>query len=313
MKIWLIGAGPMATDYVKVLNGLNVDYDVIGRGENSAKRFHLATGIQPHIGGLENFLDNNPDRCTHAIVAVGVEALADSTKTLLNYGIKNILVEKPAGLYTTQIKEVAELARESNARAYVAYNRRFYASVIEAQKIIEEDGGVTSFNFEFTEWAHKIEPLIKAPSVKENWFLANSSHVVDLAFYLGGKPKEISTFVGGELKWHPSGSIFSGAGVSETGALFSYQANWESAGRWSVEILTKDNRLYLCPLEELQIQRLGSVQKARVEGIDYSLDEKFKPGLYLQTRQYLNNEYRSMQSIEVQSDMCSLYDFIIQK
>ena len=31
-------------------------------------------------------------------------------------------------------------------------------------------------------------------------------HVVDLAFFLGGKPEEISTFISGSLDWHPSAS-----------------------------------------------------------------------------------------------------------
>ena len=39
----------------------------------------------------------------------------------------------------------------------------------------------------------EIEKLNKVPGIKENWFLGNSTHVVDLAFYLGGKPKQIST------------------------------------------------------------------------------------------------------------------------
>ena len=54
---------------------------------------------------------------------------------------------------------------------------------------------------------------------------------------------------------------FSGAGISISGALFSYQANWQSAGRWSVEILTKKNRLILCPLEELKVQKRGVLKK----------------------------------------------------
>ena len=307
MKVWLIGTGPMAVDYVKVLNDLDVDYVVIGRGEDSAKHFHLATGIQAHIGGLEKFLDENPDKCSHAIVSVGVEALAEATKVLLRFGIKNILVEKPAGLNVDQIKEVSGLSIKGEANVYVAYNRRFFASVIEAQKIIEQDGGVTSFNFEFTEWAHKIEPLQKAPGVKEKWFLANSTHVVDLAFYLGGNPQSISSSVGGGLSWHAAGSIFAGAGVSEKGALFTYQANWESAGRWSVEVLTKNQKLILCPLEKLQLQKRGSINIESEQGVDYSLDDKYRPGLYNQVIAFLENETASLCSISTHFSNCTTY------
>ena len=198
-NIWLIGAGQMAIDYHKVLNDLEVPFTVVGRSESSAKLFSEKTGVKPFIGGLDNFLKTNPEKCTHAIVAVGVETLADITTVLLKYNISNILVEKPAGLNKKKIGSVAKLTKKKNANVYVAYNRRFYASVLKAKEIIEADRGVTSFNFEFTEWAHKIETLKTTEGIKKKWFLANSTHVIDLAFYLGGKPKEISSFMSGGL------------------------------------------------------------------------------------------------------------------
>ncbi|PIW70462.1 MAG: myo-inositol 2-dehydrogenase, partial [Ignavibacteriales bacterium CG12_big_fil_rev_8_21_14_0_65_30_8] len=289
-KIWLIGAGPMALDYVKVVKDLDVEYLVIGRGEESASVFYNEAGIRPITGGLDAFLQKNPVSCTHAIVAVGVELLAKTTIDLLNYGIENILVEKPAGLNREEIEKVARLTAEKGANVFVAYNRRFYASVIRAKEIIEEDGGVTSFNFEFTEWAHTIEPLKKAPGVKENWFLANSSHVVDLAFYLGGKPREISCYTAGGLSWHPSSSIFAGAGVSENGALLSYQANWRAPGRWGIEILTKRHRLILRPLEKLHVQEIGSITEVLVN-IDDQKDIEHKPGLFHQTKSFIDHNY----------------------
>lgn len=302
-NIWLIGASQMAIDYHKVLKDLNMPFIVIGRGDISAKKFLEKTMIDPIKGGLDNFLLDKPNKCSHAIVAVGVENLADTTMKLLRYGVRNILVEKPAGLNKNEIIELTKLTKEKSANVYVAYNRRFYASVIKAKEIIIDDGGVSSFNFEFTEWSHSIEKLEKAPGIKENWFLGNSTHVVDLAFYLGGKPKDLVTFVKGSIDWHPSSSIFSGAGISISGALFSYQANWESAGRWSVEILTKKNRLILCPLEELKIQKRGSIKKEIISDIDYSLDENFKAGLYIQTKNFLNDDYKEMIDINSFNDL----------
>jgi len=299
----------MAHDYIRVLKNLDVNVVVIGRGSDSAKKCEEVTGCPVITGGLEHFLSTKPEACTHAIVSVGVEALASTTMQLLNYGIKNILVEKPAGLNKQKIMEVSELAKEKDAQVYVAYNRRYYASVLKAQEIIAEDGGVTSFNFEFTEWAHVIEKLQKAEGVKEHWFLGNSTHVVDLAFYLGGKPKELCAFATGSLSWHPAASVFSGTGVSQSGALFSYQANWESAGRWSVEMLTRNHRLILRPMEKLQIQKKGSVAIDFVE-CDYALDEEFKPGLFLQTRNFIEDMTNGMCSIGEQLEVIPQYYFI---
>ncbi len=309
-NIWLIGTGEMSEDYVKVLKGLRVDFSVIGRGLESAQKFKQSTGVTPIIGGIKKYLsENGAASCTHAIVAVGVEALSEVTLDLLKSGVKYILVEKPGGLDAKQINTVAALSIEMGANVYVGYNRRFYASVIKAKEIIEDDGGVTSFNFEFTEWAHTIEPLQIAPEIKANWFLANSSHVVDLAFYLGGIPRELSTYTSGGLSWHPSASIFSGAGVCETGALFSYQANWESAGRWGVEILTKNHRLIFKPLEKLQIQKKGSV-KVDYLNIDEQLDVSYKPGLFLQTKDYLSSNSGRLLNIHEHDIMMNYYSRI---
>jgi len=309
-KIWLIGAGGMAQDYIKVLKGLEKEFVVIGRGENTAKKCEEITGCKVQIGGLEEYLLKKPEICSHAIIAVGVEKLFETTKLLLEYGVKSILVEKPGGLYTWQFEELNILIKEKKANVIIAYNRRFYASTLKAQEIIKQDGGVTSFNFEFTEWAHVIEPLVKAEGVKEKWFLGNSTHVVDLAFFLGGKPKEMSSFTSGSLSWHPSASIFSGSGISDKNALFNYQANWESAGRWSVEILTKENRLIFRPMEKLQIQKRGKIPQIFDESVDYSLDEKYKPGLCIQTEKFLDNDFENMCSFEEQFKMIEIYNKI---
>ena len=307
-KVWLVGAGVMAQDYIKVLNGLDYDFLVIGRGESNSTLCKNKLGCETISGGLEKFLSTNPEKCTYAIVAVGVDRLYKTTKNLLNYGIKNILVEKPGALRKEEFGELNDLARKIGSNLLVAYNRRFYAAVLKAEEIIQNDGGITSFNFEFTEWAHEIEALEKPQIVKEKWFLANSTHVVDLAFYLGGKPKELFTYTSGSLNWHPSASIFNGSGISEKNALFSYQANWESAGRWSVEILTKEHRLILRPMEKLQIQKRGSIAQEFDENIDYTLDEKYKPGLYLQTKNFLEGSLDKMCDIQEQFKMIDIYN-----
>ncbi len=306
-NVWLVGAGLMAQDYIKVLEALNSDFIVIGRGEEAAQKCEEATGCSVIVGGLSGFLNKNPENPSHVIVSVGVEKLYETTKELLNYGVKNILVEKPGGLEQKEFEDLVQLTIKNKANVYVAYNRRFYASVLKAQDIIEEDAGVTSFNFEFTEWGHVIAPIKKAEGVKEKWFLGNSTHVVDLAFFLGGKPKDICSFTNGNLDWHPTSSVFSGAGKSDKNALFSYHANWESAGRWSVEVLTREHKLILRPMEKLQIQKRGTIVQDFVEEIDYTLDDRYKPGLYLQTKNFLEGTTKDLCTIEDQLRMYKFY------
>jgi predicted dehydrogenase len=307
--IWLIGCGGMAMSYLKVLEALDAEFNVIGRGRESAENFEETTGHKVISGGLKSYLSGNPRIPSRAIVAVGAEHLEEVSIQLLNFGVKCILVEKPASLTRRGMESLSRLAEEKKAEIFVAYNRRFYASVFEAQKIIVEDGGLASLNFEFTEWAHEVVNLNHSQHIKQRWFLANSTHVVDLAFYLAGQPDQIAAFKGGALSWHPSGSIFAGAGITKRGALFSYQANWESAGRWGLELLTKNNRLILRPLEQLWVQKKGTLTAQLLDG-DYKLDELFKPGLYRQVCEFLSNERQRLCSIEEQTQAMTNYDRI---
>jgi len=287
-NIWLIGAGYMAIEYAKVLQRMNIPFKVVGRSIESAMNFEKKTRLAVQTGGVNNFLKLTKELPFAAIVAVSVEQLATVTLLLLKKDVKRILIEKPAGLNLEELEELNCEAKKQNADVFVAYNRRFHASTLKAKKIIDEDEGVTSFNFEFTEWSHIIKDLKKPDIVKKNWFLANSTHVVDLAFFLGGVPKEIKCYTTGSLSWHPSASIFCGAGVTEQGSLFSYHSNWEAPGRWSVEVLTKSHRLILRPLENLYIQKIGSLNYEEVI-LDDKLDHDFKPGLYKQVESFINN------------------------
>lgn len=289
-KILLVGAGPMAIEYAKVLNAKNIDFIVVGNTNQGAVEFENSIKKSVITGGLNQWLLNNQKENLgdyKAIVVVPENLLGSITIELLNAGCIDILLEKPGGINFEETKKVSSLASQKNAKVYIGYNRRFFSSTLKVKELIKKDGGLTSFNFEFTEWGHIIKNLSKNKAVLNEWFFQNSSHVIDLAFSVGGFPIEISSFVLGGQSWHPNGTIFSGAGITDKGALFSYNANWDSAGRWWVEFLTKENRYILKPLEQLFVQKRGSIELNEIE-LEDELDKTFKPGLYKQLEAYLN-------------------------
>ncbi len=303
-NIWIIGAGGMAREYIKVLKAMDKRFSVIGRGEESASECEKETGVSVFRGGIDK--NKSIQIPEYAIVAVNPLNLASVSKRLLEIGVKKLLIEKPGGMSQCEMKELSLLAKEKKADVYVAYNRRCYASVLKAQELIKEDGGVTSFNFEFTEWGHVISQYNFPSGELEEWFLANSTHVVDLAFYLGGIPNMICSFCEGSLPWHSKASKYAGAGKTTKGVLFSYKANWESAGRWSLEVLTKKRKLIFEPLERLKVQEKGTVSIVDYN-IDDKLDKEFKPGLFYQTRLFFDDDKTILIDIEKQAQMANLY------
>lgn len=302
-NILLVGTGYMGKGYAKVLKAQKVSFIVVGRSQESADSFKNELGIDAASGGVEKWLTGNPVP-QKAIVAVTEDQLGIVTRNLINSGCKSILVEKPGGLDANDIKKVAESARRKRSNVYVGYNRRFYTSTQKALEIIKKEG-IKSFIFDFTERSYIVEKLPQSDKIKNDWFLQNSTHVIDMAFFLGGWPQKITAIKTGHLKWHPDGSIFAGAGISDKKATFSYHANWESAGRWSVEIMTPKNKLIFRPLEKLQIQKYGSMVIEDVT-LDDRVDINFNPGLYRQVETFLKKT-KKLLTIEEQAKHLEIY------
>lgn len=305
MRTWLIGAGQMGIDYLKVLEGLSEPVKVVGRGIHSAAKFEMETGCPVNQDPLDLILENEPAP-ERVIVAVSIHNLSDVASTLIKAGTKRLLLEKPGALNLAQLVDLNKLAVANKASVVIGYNRRFYASTLAAEFMIAEDGGAISCNFEFTEWPHTIIPLKIAAETKQNWMNSNSSHVPDLAFYLCGLPVKMTAYHGGGLDWHSAAARFVGAGITEREVFFSYHADWEAPGRWALEVMTRKRRYIFKPMEKLQITQIASTD---LEGVplDYTLDQNYKPGLYLQTEAFLAGDDSRFCSLDQQEKRLAIY------
>jgi predicted dehydrogenase len=304
-NILLVGAGGMAQSYFDVLQTTGFTFEVVCRSLSSADIFEQAKGYRPIVGGVSTLLKSGsiPE---HAIVAVGVEHLSEVAEALIKAGVKSILVEKPGGLFHSNIQGLNVLAIKNKAKVYVAYNRRFYTSVSKLLAIADTDGGIRSLSFDFSEWADMIAPIKKGPNVKERWVLSNSTHVIDLAFFLAGKPKEINAYVSDGLDWHRSGSKFTGSGLTERGVLFSYRADWDAPGRWGLIAYTNNYKLELLPLEGLLVTERNSVVASPVE-LDDENDKLYKPGVFEQLRAFMSGDTSKLCPLAEQLQNYPLY------
>jgi len=307
--VWLVGAGGMAVEYFRVLRALDITPVVVGRGPGTAAAFTAKTGVHVHEGGLSAFLSRRPEPPVAAIIAVNVTQLAVTARRLLDYAQPRILLEKPGFLSQGEAQTVADAVREADVA--VAYNRRFYEAVTALRAMLDADGGPLSCLFEFTEWSHRIDPIVdrKDPREMSHWVLANSSHVIDLAFHLAGNPSRMQCFRTGSLSWHPSASAFAGAGVTDRGATFSYHANWTAPGRWRVEVMSRLRRYLLCPMETLQIQEKGSVTWVPHELSDRR-EREFKPGVFRMVEAFLAGHDPRMCGLTEQARHVAMYDVI---
>ena len=307
--IWIIGSGNMALEYAKVLKYKKKKFITIGRSKISSDNFTKISGIPAISGGIENFLLSNKSVPTYSIVCVNINNLFNVTSRLIDHGVDKILCEKPGSLEISQLKILDKKSKSKKIKLYIAYNRRFYSSIRKLKKIINQDSGLQSIHFDFTEKSKKIEKLNHPLNVKDKWVIANSSHVIDTVFFLAGMPKKLTTMKKGSLHWHKKSSVFSGAGKTKNNIYFSYTANWNAPGNWKIELMTNNNKLLLQPMEELKIiEKDLSISKIEDKTTNY--DKAFKPGLFRMISLFDKNELDDFCSVEEQINLLKVYNKI---
>lgn len=264
-KVLIIGAGWMAEQYCVALTQMGIrDVCIVSRSEKSAAACCEKFNFKSHYGGYEKCLPNL-GAFDLVIVATPVHELKPAAMRAVECGNKNILVEKPASLYSGELFEWAKQVDDRNARIRVAYNRLVYPNLWRLKEIVQSEGGITSCRYTFTELVHTIHFNNNQDDVYERWGIANSLHVISMAHYLIGLPKEMQTYRLGKLKWHPCGDRFVGTGITKNNIPFSYHADWSSAGRWGIEIMTLQNAYRLIPLEKLYRCKKGTFEWKPVE------------------------------------------------
>jgi predicted dehydrogenase len=284
----------MAQEYAKVLIAQKKDFIAIGRSKKNCEIFCQKFNKPAFAGGLNLFLINNKNtKFKSAIVASNIESLFENTIDLITHGVSKILLEKPGAQNIRDLKKIHSIAKINKVEIYVAYNRRFFGSSIKLKKLLANKDNLSA-RLEITEFEHLIRNSNASLDTKKIWLLANTSHVLDLAFYLIGNPKSLSANQAGELTWHKH-AIFCGSGVTEQNALFTYHGHWGAVGRWGLEIYSKRKKFVLQPLEELKIFTLDSDPKILENTNSY--DKDFKPGLYLMLKDFLRPSPKSLPRI----------------
>ena len=259
-SILLIGGGELSKQYIKALLKLNIsDITVVTKTGNQIREFCDSNKINLLTNGFERNLVSCGVKDL-VIVATPIPLLIPATDLAIKVGNKNILIEKPGSLYHKQLSSL----KPNTAKIRIAYNRIVYPNFYKLKTLIEKEGGITSCRFTFTEWLNRIDFTKYQKDEYKFWGISNSLHVISMAMELIGMPKKLSTNRSGFLKWHESGSIFVGSGISEKNIPFSYHADWGSGGRWGIEIFTKENLYQLISLEELYVTPKYSVERFQV-------------------------------------------------
>lgn len=304
MNVLVVGAGTIGREYASILHMLGHTPQLVCNTESTATAMReILPPMQIYSGGIERYVMRVSSIPDYAIIATPIEDLSHHTLLLLrDTPVKNILVEKPLSLDMNVVHHISTLAEARHTNLFVAFNRRWFPSVRAAKHLIQQDGGVTSFHFDCTEIPARISFHRYSSDTLAHFGIANSSHVIDLAFYLGGMPRSLVPDRFDSLEWHPAGAIFAGCGRTQSDAIFSYHANWKTPGRWELHVNTPRRKLRFYPLESFSMQ-CGSSFRLQDYPCEPDVDEAaFKPGFYYQVRAFLASDVTGLMTAKLWSE-----------
>ena len=285
IKVSFIGAGNMADQHLKVFES-NKNFIIKGifsRSNNKVgKILKKYKQLKKYNSILELYKKTKSDL---VVVAVNEEQYIKIIKKIINLPWV-CLVEKPLGINFKEINFINNLVSEKKKTIFISLNRRFYKSTIIAKKIVKKFKNkkiilkvVDSQNRDKSEQDAKKLEIKKSNQSLKYLMYSNSVHLIDY----------ISIFCRGDLikinlknKWNiNSPKNFVAELTFSSGDKAKYFAFWKELKKWEVKISFNKYRLKIKPLEKILISKYFPV----TNNINYQNDIKYKPGLFLQSKE----------------------------
>jgi predicted dehydrogenase len=273
-RVAIVGAGNMAAEHARALQNVP-GVELAGiysrtreRAGKLAERFGIAE-VADSIADLHH-------RTGAALVVVAVSEL--SARSVIEECFQfpwTCLIEKPAGYDVAEAEILAEAAAVKGRRAFVALNRRHYASTLAVIDDLADDADPRFIHVQDQEDPRAALAAGRPKRVVDHWMFANSIHIVDYVRMLGrGRVVDVDHVV----RWDPDtpGVVVAKIGF-ESGDVALYQGMWNRPGPWAVAVTTSRKRWEMRPLEQATLQPYG--QRTATPAAGHEWDTQFKPGL----------------------------------
>ena len=278
LQIGIIGTGYMSNEYLKVISK-NKDIEcsaIFSRTIQKSEILKKKYKIKKVFISIDNLILSN--KLDGLIVAVNESSAFEILKKV--HHIKcPILFEKPLGYNYTQANLINNFLKNKK-NIYVALNRRFYSSTLEAKKIVDQNNGKRFIKINDQE-IQKFSKLIN-----DNLMYANSIHLIDYAsIFARGKlvkVKKIKKYI--KNKFH---EVIVRLFFSSKDEVL-YYCNWNSPGSWSVSITQENQRCEMKPLEQLTFEKFDKDKKLQRLKIKININDiRYKSGLHCMVEEYI--------------------------
>jgi predicted dehydrogenase len=211
VKLGVIGMGNMGSSHIKsLLQGLVPDIELAAAADRSAARREWAAGVLPqgfpvYNEGSEVIKSGKVDAVLIAVPHYQHPPLAmEAFKAGLH-----VMCEKPAGVYTKQVREMNEAAAQSKVVFAMMFNQRTNAWFRKMHDLVQGGslGAIKRVSWIITDW-YRTQAYYDSGDWRATWdgegggvLLNQCPHNLDLLQWICGMPSKVKAFCHNG-KWH---------------------------------------------------------------------------------------------------------------
>lgn len=211
VKLGIIGIGNMGSSHAKnIVEGKTPDIELVAVADRKEDRRNWAKETLPETVRIfaegKELMDSGV--CDAVIVAVPHYQHPELTIYGLEHGI-HVLCEKPAGVYTRQVREMIEVSEKSDQVFAMMFNQRTNCLYRKMYELVHsgELGAIKRVNWIITDW-YRTQIYYDSGAWRATWegegggvLLNQCPHQLDLLTWICGVPSKVRAFCH-EGKWH---------------------------------------------------------------------------------------------------------------
>lgn len=207
IRFGVIGVGNQGTYYITSIFNKNLAENAVltaicDKNENKIKNVLSLEGCE----NLAHFTDYKEMIASGVVDAVMVETPHYFHPEIVSYCLSkgiHVICDKPAGVYTKQVREMNEIAKKSNAKFGMMFNQRTNCLYRKMKEIISSGGigELQRVNWIITDW-YRTQSYYNSGSWRATWLgegggvlINQCPHQIDLVqWIIGEMPKTVRGF-----------------------------------------------------------------------------------------------------------------------
>jgi predicted dehydrogenase len=268
LRYAVVGIGNMGGKHVLLYKEGDIkEMELVAVCDINPKKFEFALSQVPTLHTYTDYYEMlDKEKLDAVIIAVPHYFHPEYVKAAVERGI-NALSEKPAGVYTKEVKEVANFVKGTDKTAALMLNQRTNCIYRKVRELVQSGdyGQIRRTNWIITDW-YRTQSYYNSSDWRATWdgegggvLMNQAPHNIDLWQWICGMPKSVRAFCHNGL-WHDievedDVTIYVEYPNGATGVFITTTGDCPGDNRFEI---TMDRAKIVCTSSEIKMYELSS-------------------------------------------------------